>query len=140
MKNEVSTARSVSSEERRVSWLLPTSALLWFLSFFGARAGLDEVEFGSHAAVLLALLPIPFFAVFLWTYVRAIGLGDELERRVQLQALAFAFPMTMLLLMVLGLLELATGLNPDDWSYRHVWAFLPVLYLAGLVLARRRYR
>jgi len=45
----------------------------------------------------------------------------------------------VLLLMTLGLMELAVTLNPDDWSYRHVWAMLPMLYLAGLVFARRRY-
>jgi hypothetical protein len=28
----------------------------------------------------------------------------------------------------------------DDWSYRHVWAFLPAFYLGGLALARRRYQ
>jgi hypothetical protein len=45
----------------------------------------------------------------------------------------------MLLLMALGLLELAVPLSRDDWSYRHVWAMLPILYYGGLALARRRY-
>jgi hypothetical protein len=47
--------------------------------------------------------------------------------------------MALLLIMTLGLLELAITLNRDDWSYRHVWAMLPLFYLVGIVLARRRY-
>jgi hypothetical protein len=53
--------------------------------------------------------------------------------------LAFAFPLTLLMLMTLGLVELAIGLNPDDWSYRHVWPFVFLFYFAGLVRAKRRY-
>lgn len=140
MHNRTSRAGQVATDASQVSWLLPTSGGLWALSFVGARAGLEGIEYGSVAAVLLALLPIPFFGLFLWTYVRRIRQSDELERRIQLEALAFAFPIAVVLLMVLGLLELATELNADDWSYRHVWMFMPLLYFGGIALARRRYR
>ena len=65
---------------------------------------------------------------------------DELERRIELEALAFAFPITVVLLMTLGLMELAMPLNRDDWSYRHVWALMPTLYFIGLWRAKRRYQ
>jgi hypothetical protein len=65
---------------------------------------------------------------------------DELERRIQLEALAIAFPAAVLLLMALALLERATALSPQDWSYRHIWFFLPLFYFASLGVARRRYR
>jgi hypothetical protein len=89
--------------------------------------------------VVAAALPVGPFALFLFALSRAIRGLDELERRIQLEALALAFPLTMLLLMALGLFELAMPLSRDDWSYRHVWAMLPVLYATGLALARRRY-
>ena len=130
----------LTARERRLNWLVPATGAVWALSFVAARLGLELTEYGSTGAVLLALLPVPFFAVFLWFLISGVRLSDELERRIQLEALAFAFPVTMLLLMLLGLLELATELNRDDWSYRHVWALLPVIYLAGLVMARRRYQ
>jgi hypothetical protein len=41
--------------------------------------------------------------------------------------------------MTLGLMELAITLNRDDWSYRHVWPMLLLLYLGGLIIARKRY-
>ena len=33
-----------------------------------------------------------------------------------------------------------TELNPDDWSYRHVWMFMPLLYFVGVAMARHRYQ
>ena len=54
-------------------------------------------------------------------------------------AVAIAYPVVVMLLMTLGLVELVVPLNRDDWSYRHVWQMLGVIYLLGLFLAKRRY-
>jgi hypothetical protein len=115
------------------------SGAVFLLSYFAARGIIESVEFGSTAAWLAAWLPAAPFAVLLWQLVRAVRGADELERRLHLEAMAVAFPVMMLLLMVLGLLEIAVPLDRDNWGYRHVWALTPVLYLGGLVLARRRY-
>ncbi|RIK73904.1 hypothetical protein DCC62_16355 [candidate division KSB1 bacterium] len=64
---------------------------------------------------------------------------DELERRIQLEALVIAFPLAILLIMTLGLLELAVPLSPENWSYRHIWPFLTMFYFIGLAIARKRY-
>ena len=42
--------------------------------------------------------------------------------------------------MVLGLFELATGLNPEDWSYRHTWPIVVIFYFFGYARAWRRYQ
>jgi hypothetical protein len=89
--------------------------------------------------VLAALLPVPPFVWMLWKFVRRVRAMDELEWRIQLEALALAFPLTLILLMILGLLEMAIPLPPEDLGFRHVWLMLPVLYFIGLALARRRY-
>jgi hypothetical protein len=86
------------------------------------------------------LAPVPFFVFFLFSWLRAIRGLDELEQRIQLEALGITFPVAMVLLMTLGLIELATPLSPADWSYRHVWQICVVLYFLGLTTARRRYQ
>jgi ABC-type dipeptide/oligopeptide/nickel transport system permease subunit len=111
----------------------------WFIAYIGARGGLEVVS-GTAARVALAVLPIPFFVGFLVSALRAIDRGDELFRRVHLEALAVAFPLTVVLLMVLGLFELATGLNPDDFSYRHIWPVVAIFYWIGYMRAWRRYQ
>jgi hypothetical protein len=123
------------SSERRI--LL--AGLLWVAVYFAARIVLKE-GFAPGLRIGAALAPVAPFAWWLRILVRGVGRLDELQRRVHLEALVVAFPLTFLLLLTLGLLELATPLSPDDWSYRHVWAYLPLFYLAGLALAWRRYR
>ncbi|MFN0159384.1 MAG: hypothetical protein ACKVRP_15085 [Bacteroidota bacterium] len=116
------------------------SAIGFVVAYFVARGGLEMSELSTWMRVALALLPVVPFVFMLIGFARGIREMDELERRIQLEALAFAFPMAMLLILTLGLLELAIDLSPDDWSYRHVWAMLPMLYFGGLVLAKRRYQ
>jgi|SRR5688572_12811647 len=111
----------------------------WFAAWIGARAVLENQSLPTWARIVAALTPVPLGAAALYTVVRGARELDELERRIQLEALATAFVLAVLLIMTLGLMELAVTLNRDDWSYRHVWAMLPLLYLAGMVFARRRY-
>jgi hypothetical protein len=78
--------------------------------------------------------------LFLWVVVSAVRELDELHRRVHLEALAIAYPLAILLLATLGFLQLAIDLSSEDWSYRHVWPFLPCFYFIGLAIAWARYR
>ena len=112
-----------------------------FISTWFIARGVLELEGTSPALrIVAALLPVPPFSFMLWKIIRGVRLMDELEQRIHLEALAVAFPLALILLMTLGLMELATKLPPEDFSYRHVWAFLPIFYFGGLALARRRYR
>jgi hypothetical protein len=111
----------------------------WFATWLGARLVLESASATTWLRVVAALAPTPVAGVALLAIMRGARELDELEKRIQLEALAFAFVLAVLLLMTLGLMELAVALNRDDWSYRHVWALLPMLYFAGLVFARRRY-
>lgn len=111
----------------------------WFTAWVGARMVLENPAVPTWARVAAALAPTPLAGVALFTIVRGARELDELEKRIQLEALAIAFVLAMLLIMTLGLMELAITLNRDDWSYRHVWPMLLLLYITGLIFARRRY-
>jgi hypothetical protein len=113
--------------------------IAWFVSWVIARAVLENTSVPAWGRIAAALLPTPIAGMALFTVIRGARELDELEKRIQLEALAFAFLIAVLLLMTLGLMELAITLNRDDWSYRHVWGMLPTLYFAGLIIARRRY-
>lgn len=132
------SAKSVASATR----ILSHPALwvgAWFVAWIGARMVLESAGVPVWVRVAAALAPVPLAGAALLTILRGARELDELEQRIQLEALAFAFIMALLLIMTLGLMELAVTLNRDDWSYRHVWAMLPLFYFLGLVLARRRY-
>lgn len=110
------------------------------LAYLGARVFLKMDGLSDGARILAALLPVAPFVWMLWQIVRGVREMDELEQRIQLEALALAFPLTLILLMTLGLLEIAVSLPPEDLGYRHVWAMLPIFYLLGITLARKKYK
>jgi len=116
------------------------STVLFVLTYFVARMVLEQEEMAESLRVLAALLPVAPFAWMLWEIIKGVRSMDELEQRIQLEALVVAYPLTLILLMTLGLLEIAIKLPPEDLSYRHVWAMLPVFYFLGLAIAKRRYR
>jgi hypothetical protein len=115
--------------------------ILWAATFVAARLALDkELDLQPTALrVAAALLPVLPTVLCLWYILVSIGRLDEMQRRIHLEALAIAFPLALLLLMTLGLLQLAIPLPEEDWSYRHVWAFLPLFYVIGLTIAWWRY-
>ena len=115
------------------------AGLLW-VSTFALSRGLLELSIADQTLrILIAVAPVPLFIWFLWIWMKGVAAMDELQRRIELEALAFAFPICVVVLMTLGLMELAIPLKPDDWSYRHIWAMMPALYYAGLWRAMRKY-
>jgi hypothetical protein len=135
---ETTTGMGPSGGRRLASSVLH-SGTLSLLLFFAARFALEATTLAAWLRIAIALVPLPAFAWFLWEFVHSVSAGDELERRVQLEALAVAFPLTLLLVLTLGLLQIAVPLPPEDWSYRHIFPLLYVFYMVGLMRARRQY-
>jgi hypothetical protein len=128
---------SSSSSTGRAVWLV---LAVWFVVYFGVRVFLESSQaLAPSSRLALSLAPVPVFALFLGMFLRAVRSADELERRVQLEALALAFPLGLLLLTSLGLVQRAVVLNIEDWSFNHLWPMFVLLYLIGLARARRRY-
>ena len=121
-------------------WFGIAIGVVCVLTYMAARMILKVDDLERSTRILVALIPSVPFAFFIWLFVRNIGQMDELERKIQMEALAFAFPLSVFMLMFLGLLQLAVPLSPEDWSYRHVWIYLPIFYFAGVVIAWRRYK
>lgn len=130
--------KSVPSKRLVVTGILPLA--LWVVLYFGARIVVGSATLGSGIKVVVALLPVPFFVLSLLVVINRVRSQDELYRRVQLEALAIAFPLCLIMLMTLGLLELVVELSPADWSYRHIWPICILFYLFGLAISWRRYR
>ena len=113
--------------------------ITWAVCFLVARFTLEVETLPTAARLLVALTPVPLGVVILRVALRAARGLDELEQRIQLEALATAFLLAVMLLMTLGLVERVVALDFENWSYLHVWGILPLLYALGLVRARRRY-
>lgn len=140
-KRAVDDAGTAVEQTRQVYGArLLVRGLLWISVFFLCR-GLLELEIASAPVrVLIAVLPTPFFGWYLWTWMKGVRQMDELQRRIELEALGFAFPAALLVLATFGLLDVATSLDADDLGARNMWLSMPMLYYIGLWLAKRRYQ
>ena len=104
---------------------------------------IGSIEFLTHVQVarpwrdLIALSPMIPAAALAWVVLRELRRMDELQRRIQLEALGFSFAGTAILTFSYGFLE---GLDYPRLSMFTVWPILAVLWVVGLVLARRRYQ
>jgi hypothetical protein len=85
----------------------------------------------------VALAPILPLLLLLRAIVRFFRRLDELQRRIQLDALAFAFAGSALLTFTYGLLE---NVGFPRLSYGYVWSVMGVLWGIGTAVAKRRYR
>jgi hypothetical protein len=140
-RNAIIHAGEALEQTRRIYGIrLLVRGLLWVSVYLIARGLLALDTLAPPVRIGIALLPIPFFAWWLWTWMKGISEMDELERRIELEALAFAFPVALVVLMTVGLVDVARPLDPVDWSVRHIWAMMPLLYYAGLWRAKRRYQ
>ena len=126
---------------RGASSAVVVAAVAWLGVYFAARVGLQYVRAGSVEAIFVAAVAPTFaFFAFVWVVQRAVRRADELQRLVQLDALAFAFSTTICVLMGLGLLDIAHGGRLEFPPLADWWVLLPMLYAVCLVVAQRRYR
>ena len=92
----------------------------------------------SPARIAIALVQGAASAVLIVAIARPLRHLDELQRRIQLEALALAFAGTGILGTSYGFL-INAGLPEIDWG-SWIWPVMTVLWVVGLVVASRRYR
>lgn len=115
----------------RVAGLMGIYVVVLFASISVVRA--HPTAGWRYAVALLPMLPvipIPWFAI---VFLREM---DELERRIQLEALAFAFVATALTTLAYGFLQ-TVGLPDVNWVF--VWPVLGTFWGLGRLIARRKY-
>lgn len=119
----------------------------YVVQFGGAMAAYCVVLIASIAVIQHTSLPTPLRALVavapaiptifaLLALVRFLGRMDELQRRIQLEALGFAFGATAILTFAYGFLENA-GL--PQLSYIWILPAMVALWGLGAAVAARRY-
>jgi hypothetical protein len=99
---------------------------------------LAQPDYGPHARIIFALLPIPLNLVLVALVVRRIRQLDEFLRHVHLEAVAIAFLLTGVAVFIYGYLQQALVVHPLNFGI--VWIFMVVFYGIGYLIAARHYR
>jgi len=120
---------------RRDGWTSLIAAVTFVLAYFGARLVLKLPEAGAALKVAAAVVPAMAFLWFAWSFVHLMRKLDELQRRIQLEALAIAYPLAIAIVMMISLFQKAGYL---EWE--PMWSYLPITYYLGLFIAQRRYQ
>ena len=116
---------------------LGATLAVYALMLVGSIALLTHVDVARPWRDLIALSPMLPAAAMAWIVLRELRRMDELQRRIQLEALGFSFAGTAILTFSYGFLE---GLGYPRLSMFVVWPILAGLWVVGLALARRRYQ
>ncbi|WKB55608.1 hypothetical protein [Eleftheria terrae] len=85
----------------------------------------------------IALAPMVPGGLVCWVALRQLRRIDELQRRVQFEAMAFAFAGTALLTFGYGFLQMV---GFPSVPLLVVWPVMGLLWMVGVLLSARRYR
>lgn len=107
---------------------------------FGSRLWLKSDELVGPLRVLVAWLPLVPAGLHLRTIFRWARSLDEMQRRLQLEALCFGALGMLFIALAVDLLRLAGFATGLTFGWEGYFAFTFFLYTGGLVLANRRYR
>jgi uncharacterized membrane protein len=127
--SEKSSARTTTMLVAVITMILSVIVVSWLLK---------TQEFGPALRLALALAPVAAWVFALIAYSRLIQRLDELQRRIHLEALAFAFSGLAVAMIACEYLRKAgfiSALKPD-----YVLVMMMVLWPLGYVIAWRRYK
>jgi hypothetical protein len=120
---------------RRDYWPVFLAGALAFAAFFRFDKG--PIASGTVLEKPLVLLPILPAALATWAFLSMIREADELERRINYQALSFAFVVTFAVTLGYALLE---DLGLPRVSSFWWWLTLAISWGVGLAIYSRKYR
>ena len=113
--------------------LLAILAYAILLGVCGFIVNANQDAAWRYAVAPLPMIPTAYLAVACVRYYRTM---DELQQRIALEALAFAFGGTALITFGYGFLD-AAGLPRINWWW--VWPVMASLWIIGGWLARKRW-
>lgn len=113
------------------------SAMLAYTIVLGVSIALIERDPQSPWRYPLAIAPIVPACFALLAFVRFLGRVDELQRRIQFEAIGLSFAATGVLTFAYGFLE---NVGFPRLSYIWILPLMVMLWGLGLGIASRRYR
>ncbi len=114
--------------------------IIWLVTYLVCLLIVKKIPMPKWAGISLALIPAFTFALFIYKYIKKISLMDEVEIRIQFEAVVWGFSLALLLPMILGSLNLVIILDNKNWGYLSLVNYFVLFYFIGLIISQRKYR
>ncbi|WP_299179095.1 hypothetical protein [uncultured Chryseobacterium sp.] len=115
-------------------------ALIFAIGFPISVYCLSEYSLSAPIALLIVGINALLFGVYAVKQIQSVKSLDEVQIRIQLEAVSIAFVLSLLLVMVLGMLGLVKNLRLDSISYLYIFPLFFLFYFIGLFISKRKYR
>lgn len=129
----------MEKSKKHLSDRVPVYAFIWAGSYIGSLGAMKTLELSPAVGIMLTLVPAIAFALFLYKFYRSVYFMDEVQIKIQMEAVVVAFALALFTIMTLGLIDLAVELQPEDWSYRFLVPLFVAYYFIGLFISKRKY-
>ena len=114
-------------------------ALIHGATYLPAAWLLKHRVFGQPVSIIIAIVPIITFCIFIFKYIKAFSVMDEVKQRVQFEAVVIGFSLTAMLMMILFLLNLCDISNPSWFGYAQLVCYCWFFYFIGWLISIRKY-
>lgn len=137
LRRYVACCREMTERDRRNARLANTWTLVWMVAFAATLFALKYEVLPAGVLTWLAVaVTTGLGAVALGYFVRFVREADELQRRIQLEALGIGFGAGFLATFTMALLERVWTFTFDAGD---LFLVMVIAYLVGIVLGARRY-
>ncbi len=115
---------------------LGSSIVIYMIAIFASGHLLGTIDGASPIRPIVALIPMVPAVGICWVVIRQLRRLDELQRKIQFEALSWAFGLTAVATFSYGFLE---TVGYPKLSYFFIWPLMAVLWITGIVVSIRRY-
>ena len=115
-------------------------ALIFSVIFAISTFALSKYSISVPLALLIISINSLIFGVYTVKLIQSISFMDEVQIRIQLEAVSVAFFLSLFLVMILGLAGLVKKLELDNISFLYIFPLFFFFYLIGLFISQRKYK
>lgn len=115
-------------------------ALIFAISFPISVYCLSNDSLSGPIAFLIIAINVLLFGIYAIKQIYTVKSLDEVQIRIQLEAVSIAFVLSLVLVMLLGMLGTVKSLGVNCVSYLFVFPLFFLFYFVGLFISNNKYR
>ncbi|TWF56932.1 hypothetical protein FHW37_102572 [Neorhizobium alkalisoli] len=109
----------------------------YIIALIASISVLNTIDGGPAFRIILSLLPMLPGIAICWVVLRQLRRMDEMQRRMQFEALGLAFAATAVVTFSYGFLE---GVGFPKMSMFVIWPVMATFWIIGTIASHLRYR